>query len=271
MDNYNQTAEHAVKEKAGEFYIPKSQTAALLIHGFTGTPYNLRGLGEFLSSQGITVLGVRLAGHGSHPADLARTNYAHWLHSAREGLRRLAGEYKHIFIIGYSFGGNLALRLANENEAAIRGVALLNMPIRLKWHRLIKSVLPFYKQFHSHWRKKWISRHIINDYLDQGNYHLIPLKSLEHFLNFIDRFTISDLRIFNLPALIMHSADDRLVDSKSAQVIFDQIASTVKELHWLDSAEHNPLLVSHKEKVFEKILEFIKKTSENDPDHSPTI
>lgn len=44
----------------------------LLVHGFTGAPQEMRGLGRFLAENGMTVLGIRLPGHGTRPEDLER-------------------------------------------------------------------------------------------------------------------------------------------------------------------------------------------------------
>ncbi len=46
-----------------EFFFPGSGVSALLIHGLTGTPYEMRFPGEQLASAGVRVCGVRLAGH----------------------------------------------------------------------------------------------------------------------------------------------------------------------------------------------------------------
>ena len=44
-----------------------SKPACLLIHGFTGTPKEMRWMGEYLFRQGYTCLGIRLAGHATRP------------------------------------------------------------------------------------------------------------------------------------------------------------------------------------------------------------
>ena len=61
----------------------------LLIHGFTGAPSELRGLGEHLQSAGISALGVRLPGHGTSLRDLVRHGRRSWLACARGGLDEL--------------------------------------------------------------------------------------------------------------------------------------------------------------------------------------
>ena len=49
------------------FYLPGGSTGCLLLHGFSATPEEMRPLGEFLASKGYSVIGVRLAGHATHP------------------------------------------------------------------------------------------------------------------------------------------------------------------------------------------------------------
>jgi carboxylesterase len=65
------------------FLRPGNQTGCILIHGFTAMPEEMRYLGEYLHGQGYTVLGLRLAGHATHPRDLVRTKWVKWLVSVR--------------------------------------------------------------------------------------------------------------------------------------------------------------------------------------------
>src|SRR5688572_7729976 len=58
------------------------QRAALCLHGFTGTPFEVRPLAEALAAQGYTTLAPVLAGHGGTVDDLAGTTHADWLASA---------------------------------------------------------------------------------------------------------------------------------------------------------------------------------------------
>ena len=47
------------------FTLPGGRPAALLLHGFLGTPAEMRGLGEALHEQGWTVYAPLLPGFGS--------------------------------------------------------------------------------------------------------------------------------------------------------------------------------------------------------------
>src|SRR2546428_11933352 len=74
------------------FSLPGSRPlGCLLVHGFTGTPEEMRPLGEALTARGFPVYAVRLAGHGTDVADLARTRWTDWFASVEAGGARPRG------------------------------------------------------------------------------------------------------------------------------------------------------------------------------------
>src|SRR5437867_10682662 len=91
----NNSAEHTMNKSdddsgplpidTNEFFLPGSGLSALLIHGLTGTPYEMRLLGERLMAAGVRVQGIRLAGHGSGPEELGEVTHANWYESVVEG------------------------------------------------------------------------------------------------------------------------------------------------------------------------------------------
>src|SRR5260370_36324799 len=72
-----------------EFFLPGAGVSALLIHGLTGTPYEMRYLGERLAAHGVRVRGVKLAGHAGTPGELGATGYGNWYESVVNGLEEL--------------------------------------------------------------------------------------------------------------------------------------------------------------------------------------
>src|SRR5215211_7952180 len=88
--------------------------ACLLIHGFTGTPKEMRWMGEFLNQQGYTCLGIRLAGHATNPEDMIRSNWTDWTASVEEGYRLLRGVSDSILLMGLSMGGILSLLMSTQ-------------------------------------------------------------------------------------------------------------------------------------------------------------
>ena len=62
----------------------KAISAALLLHGFPGTPAEMRPLGTVLRDAGWTVHGLMLPGLGADIASLEERNFQDWSDAARE-------------------------------------------------------------------------------------------------------------------------------------------------------------------------------------------
>lgn len=105
----------------------------LLLHGFTSMPEEMEPLGDYLAARGYTVLGQRLAGHGTHPDDLARTRWTDWLVSVADGLALLSAQCERAFLVGQSLGGILALIAAAH--FAVDGVVGLSTPFLPRFSR----------------------------------------------------------------------------------------------------------------------------------------
>ena len=108
------------------FLLPGGATGCLLVHGFTAMPAEMRLLGDDLAAAGHTVLGVRLAGHGTDPVDLVRTRRRDWLATAADGLAVLAGLTERVVLVGQSLGGLVVLTAAARFPAA--GVVAISTP-----------------------------------------------------------------------------------------------------------------------------------------------
>jgi len=98
------------------FFFPTADRsdACLLIHGSAGHPGHLRPLGEHLHREGYAVLGMALPGHETQPADMAGVGWQNCYSAVCDSWRALKSEYQRVHVIGFSFGGALALHLAAE-------------------------------------------------------------------------------------------------------------------------------------------------------------
>ena len=103
----------------------------LLLHGLTGTPYDMRFLGERLRDQGFTVVGPTMAGHGGTADDLAATGWEDWVRVAGEALERLRARCRRVAIVGQSMGGLCALHLV-AGGAHVDAIATLGSPLWLE-------------------------------------------------------------------------------------------------------------------------------------------
>lgn len=129
------------------YLLEAGPTGALLIHGFTASPTELRPCADDLHRHGYTALGVRLAGHGTHLDALRQTGWRDWLDSTRAELDRLRGLCETVFVVGLSMGGVIAARLAADHPDKVDGLGLLAPAFRLQtrflWLApLLKNLLP---------------------------------------------------------------------------------------------------------------------------------
>lgn len=111
--------------------------AALLLHGLSDSPYSLRAVAEVLRQRGLTVLVLRLPGHGTAPSALLDASRQDWMAATRLGMRALRsriGSDQPLYIVGYSTGAALAVeyalsRLLGEDLPAARGLVLISPAI----------------------------------------------------------------------------------------------------------------------------------------------
>jgi carboxylesterase len=87
-------------------------TAVLLIHGFPGSPAELRPLARKLHEAGFTVQGLLLPGFGPQVETLPQKRVADWLAAVLAADEALRADYEQVWLLGHSMGGALALQAA---------------------------------------------------------------------------------------------------------------------------------------------------------------
>jgi carboxylesterase len=125
--------------------------AVLLIHGFMGTPAQMRPLGEAFRQSGWSVQGLLLPGFGPELDTLFEQNLQDWKGSAESALLTLPARRRPVVLVGYSMGAAVALNIAAEHS--VDGLILLapfwriGTPVqRLIWQvakRMFRRPKPF--------------------------------------------------------------------------------------------------------------------------------
>lgn len=238
---------------AEPFLLPGSERGVLVVHGFTGSPSEMRLLGEFLHKKGYTVLGPRLCGHGTQVQDMTPTTWPYWYQSVEDGYHLLRGLCSDIAVVGLSMGGLMALKLAVEQP--VSKVVSLSAPIHLYERRL--SLLPLYRMFRRYESRKRKSFPDLDSSYAVG-YDQIPLASLDSLLAFI-KHVDKLLPLVQVPALIVQSKAEHTVRPSSAKHIFKLLGSAMKEIVWLEKSGHVITLDVEKYQLFEVIAKFLHK------------
>jgi carboxylesterase len=112
------------------FDLPGGPDAVLLLHGLTGSPFEMRHVAERLHRAGYRCVGPVMAGHGGEPSALKGVSWASWVEGARRELAQLEGA-RRTFVVGCSMGALVACALAHALPERVDGLALLAPALRL--------------------------------------------------------------------------------------------------------------------------------------------
>lgn len=93
--------------------LPGDKAEALLLHGYTGSPYDLRPVGNVLSEHDVSVYVPLLKGHGTHARDLFDVTADQWFADARAIVTGFSPT-KPFILGGLSMGALLAIVMACE-------------------------------------------------------------------------------------------------------------------------------------------------------------
>ncbi len=122
------------------------QPTYLLIHGFLGTPAEWRPLAEQLHGRGAAVIAPLLPGFGERLAELPAMTLDSWLQHLEE-IALTIPDPRALVIVGFSFGGTLAIHLAARLQPAT--LVLLAPFSRLPLPRIYQVLLPLLKRVSS--------------------------------------------------------------------------------------------------------------------------
>ena len=115
--------------------------AAILIHGFPGTPLEMRPLGRKLQEAGWTVYGIRLPGFGPELDQLLTYQNKDWVNAVLKACQNLEAKgHTPLLLVGFSFGGSLALQAAARQN--LDGLVLI-APITWRETPCIKCLVDF--------------------------------------------------------------------------------------------------------------------------------
>ena len=135
-------------EHGGELDLPGGPDAALLLHGLTGSTFELFPVARRLRERRVRVLAPLLAGHGGPAQGLVGVPWTEWLAKARRDLARLEGA-RRTLVVGCSTGALLGCALAQELPARVDGLALLAPALELHLQGRLAAALgrvPFLRE-----------------------------------------------------------------------------------------------------------------------------
>lgn len=246
---------------AEPFYIPGGPTGCLLVHGYTGTPKEMRWMGEYLGQLGYSVLGIRLFAHATSIDDIPRARWEDWFASLEDGWHLLKGVTKQIWLIGLSAGAVLSLlaaaRMPVMGVIAISPLFELPADPRLRFIKLFSYLQPYLKKGPPDWHDLEAAQ----SHVSYDRYPSIGFGELNELLSYM-RIALPEIKV---PVLLIHSRQDHSVPIENTQQIYNHLGSEEKRILFVENSGHVITREPEKEQVFQAAAEFIEQHREQTP------
>ena len=243
------------------FDVAGGSVGCLLLHGFTGSPPEMRPLGEYLYAKGLTVSGPLLPGHGTAPDHLNRVRWQDWSAEAERALSGLMNRCDVVFVAGLSMGALLAVHMAVQ-QPAVAGI-MLYAPA-LKAANRVLFLAP-------------VAKHVIRqmpghetDLTDPEapsrlwHYGTYPVGGAAQLLA-LQRRVRRELRRVLCPAMVIYATRDTQITPDSATRVYASLGSDSKELVALHNSGHCLTVDSERDQVFAQTYGFIVRHTGVDP------
>jgi carboxylesterase len=274
--------------KPSEFRLSGGRSGVLLIHGLTGTPAEMRFVGNGLNRAGFTVLGMQLAGHCGDEADLLATGWKDWYASVVDAAARLRDEVDHLFVAGLSMGAVLALKLAIDRPREVDGVGLygttffhdgwatpligrlsflLPLGIRLGiGRRKVSMESPPYGIKDERIRKRIVDAMLSGD-SQAGGLAGFPWPSLAEFTR-LSQHVRNRIGRVRAPCIVVHSADDDIASLRNVRIVERGVRAPVETV-LLDDSYHMVTVDRQRGDLIARSADFFRGIAEAKPVRAP--
>ena len=194
------------------FSLEGGATGVLLLHGFGGTPREMRPLGRYLHKSNWTIDAPLLPGHGGTLDEIGQVKWQAWAQAVKDAYTHLQSRCERCVVAGFSMGSLLTLWLA-ENSAGLAGIALYSPALKVaRWilnlaplaRHVVKSVnLNQESDLHNPKAEAWL-----------GGYDRHSVSAAAELLA-LQRNVRHNLPKVRVPALIVYSTGDRSIHPDS--------------------------------------------------------
>jgi len=247
----------------GEFSFPGEGVSALLIHGLSGTPYEMRWLGEQLAAARVRVRGVRLSGHAATPAELGASTYDNWYESVVRAFDDLRSYGDPKVVVGLSAGAVLGARLAIDQREDVAGIAMLAPAFFLpRWQTVALRVVQQFGSLATHLYIDNTSGSDIHDAAARAIHPATPLMPLSAPLNLLDLSKLVRKRLDRVtqPALVIYARQDHNCPiGRNRSFVTTHLGSRERRDVILEESYHVVTVDSEKQLVAAEVGAFIER------------
>lgn len=225
----------------------------LCLHGFTGNPHSMRGLGTALAAAGFSVEVPRLPGHGTSMDDMQPTGWDDWLTEADAAYQRLAGRGGPVVVGGQSMGGSLSLALAVLHPE-VAGIVCVNPLTQPQPDEILDMVRGMIDEGQT--TLPGIGSDVANPDAVETAYEGVPLAPLVSMMEAVGRLQGELVRI-TCPLLLFTSPQDHVVEPAQSDFLAASVTGPVERVS-LERSYHVATLDYDKDIIEERTVGFVR-------------
>lgn len=247
------------------FHEGRKDIGVLILPGFGSDLEEIKLIIKYLVQKNLTVLASSFRGYNRdfNYEEINERTPEEWLSSAKERLDELSEKVERVFIIGFSFGGNLAVSLVKNNAEKVKGIVTLEMPVFFKTKidfalRILRPLCRLFKLDYLRKSPLWYrSGYKRCDKCDVP----IPVKAVGRLHRWIKERTLKEIKEIDKPFLIVQAEKSDLIKAKSGKYIFKKVKSKNKKIFYLRVDNHDFNLMDEEGKylMMDMINSFIQK------------
>jgi len=195
----------------------------LMIHGFTGSPASMLPMGEWFAEQDLSVVGVRLPGHGTSVEDLRRREWTEWFEEVIAATSAMRGRCRTVVVLAQSMGAALAVHLAATRPSDVDGLVLCSPYV----FDLRLLAIPVGRIFVR--QVRGVGNDIARPGQDEKAYEVMPVEGISTMFRLL-QFARAELPRVRTPALVFQPGQDHTVPRSNPRKVFEALGSERKEL-----------------------------------------
>lgn len=225
----------------------------LCLHGFTGSPYEIQPITDYLKEHTDWELAVpTYPGHGEV---LHLKGIAHklWIDEAEQAFLELQKNCERVYILGFSMGGMIGGYLASK-YGCDKLILLSASAYYMNPAQMLKDIKEiFYKGVKGSLRDHELYQRYRKKFMDT------PLSATFEFRKLVKTLKPSFGQI-HAPTLIVQGESDGLVPRKSAEYIYNTIPAKMKKLCYFKESKHMICHDVEREQLIEEVYQFLMDT-----------
>lgn len=235
------------------FTFEGGERAVLLLHGFTGNSADVRMLGRFLEKKGYTCHAPIYKGHGVPPEQLVHTGPEDWWKDVMNAYQHLKDQgYEKIAAVGLSLGGVFSLKLAYT--LPILGVVPMCAPMYIKSEEIMyQGILAYAREYKK--REQKSPERIEQEMFEFKQTPMNTLKALQELI----RDVRNNVDMIYAPTFVVQARHDEMINTDSANIIYNGVESTLKNIKWYEDSTHVITLDKQREELHEDVYNFLEQ------------